>query len=584
MKGNLDKNLVEDLKKKSNNKSKNKKILGILIILVVVLLATLKINSNSVIDVNYNEFIRMVQSDEIEEVYINFSEEEFKFEDKEGVVYKAHSPKTENFKEFLLENNIEIKMNKTSTYVGIAASAFQTILFLGLFILLIGKLGLNTLERKNSLVSTTPDVKFDNIAGNEEAKEDMEFLVNFLKNPKSYYNIGAKLPKGVALYGPPGTGKTLTAKAIAGEAGVPFFSATGSDFIEMYAGMGAKRVRDLYADAKEKAPCIVFIDEIDAIGTSRGRGINSGERDQTINALLAELDGFETSEPIITIIATNRIEDLDKALIRPGRFDKHIAINLPDKDDRLRILKVHSANKRLADDVELEEFANVTIGFSGAALEALMNESAILAVNSKASSITKKHIDEAYYKMIIGGHNKKNRSKDKKELELIAYHEAGHALITKLLTDSSVPKVTIIPSTTGMGGATLSIPKRTSLMTKKDVLNNVKVLYSGRAAEFILSGDDYEITTGASQDIKEATSYIKDYFASYGMSKEFGMIEIEDSKIYLKESINLSKRLYDETLALLQDNSDNLKRIAKALIEKETINEKELDELIEWRD
>lgn len=580
MKDNLDNSLAGS--QKGKNKKNNKRIFSILAVLIVAFLIVSGINQNkTATNINHNEFVKMVQAGKVEEVYINFSAEQFKFKDKEGISYKAHNPKTENFKEFLLENNIKVKINKTSTYLGMATNAFQSILFLGLVIMLVGKLGLSPLERKNSLVAITPDIKFKDIAGNEEAKEDMEFLVDFLKNPKSYYNIGAKLPKGVALYGPPGTGKTLTAKAIAGEAGVPFFSTTGSDFIEMYAGLGAKRVRDLYADAKEKAPCIVFIDEIDAIGTSRGRGINSGERDQTINALLAELDGFKSLEPIITIIATNRIEDLDKALIRPGRFDKHIAINLPDKDDRLKILKVHSANKKLADDVELEEFANVTIGFSGAALESLMNESAILAVNSKADNITKKHIDEAYYKMIIGGHKKKSRSKDMEELELIAYHEAGHALIIKLLTDNSVPKVTIIPSTTGMGGATLSIPKRTNLMTKRDVVNNIKVLYGGRAAEFILSGNDDGITTGASQDIREATSYIKDYFASYGMSKEFGMIEIEDSKTYLRESIDLSKRLYDETLELLQNNSDSLKRIAQALMEKETINEEELDKLIE---
>lgn len=569
------------VKRRKTKINKNKKSLGGLIVIISLLIVFTFINSNGSNEINYNEFINKMEAGEIEEVYINFNAEKFKFEDTEGVTYETHNPKTDDFKELLLKNDVNVKINKTSKYLGIAGSIFQFILFIGLFAVLIGKMGIASIvEKKNSLVATTPDVKFDNIAGNEEAKEDMQFLVNFLKNPKKYNKIGAKLPKGVALYGPPGTGKTLTAKAIAGEAGVPFFLMNGSDFIEMYAGMGAKRVRDLYSDAKLMAPCIVFIDEIDAIGTSRGKGYNSGERDQTINALLAELDGFKTSEPVITIIATNRIEDLDKALIRPGRFDKHIAINLPDKDDRLKILKVHSENKKLADDVNLEEFANLTIGFSGAALEALMNESAILAVNNNAEVIGEEHIDEAYYKMIVGGHKKKNKNKDMEELKLIAYHEAGHALVTKLLTDNSVPKVTIIPSTTGMGGATLNIPKRTNLMTKRDILNSIKILYAGRVAELILRKDENEITTGASQDIQQATAYIKNYFSAYGMSEEFGMLEIDDSSKYLKESIELSKKLYNETQSLLQDNQDKLERIAETLIEKETINEEELDNLI----
>ena len=408
------------------------KTLGLLILIIVLLRNFIYINLANSNEINNNQFVEKVESNEVSEVYIDFDAEKFKFEDTDGVKYKTHNPKTEDFKKFLLENEVNIKINKTNKRVSLAVDIFQFILFIGLFGILINQMGLTSVvEKKNSLVAITPDIKFDNIAGNEEAKEDMQFLVNFLKDPKKYNDIGAKLPKGVALYGPPGTGKTLIAKAIAGEANVPFFSMNGSDFIEMYAGMGAKRVRDLYSDAKLMAPCIVFIDEIDAIGTSRGKGHNNGERDQTINALLAELDGFKTSEPIITIIATNRIEDLDKALIRPGRFDKHIAINLPDKDDRLKILKVHSENKKLGDDVDLEEIANVTIGFSGAALEALMNESAILAVNNNSNIVVKEYIDEAYYKMIIGGHKKKRVNKNIEELELIAYHEAGHALVTK---------------------------------------------------------------------------------------------------------------------------------------------------------
>lgn len=531
-------------------------------------------------EIGYNKFTSLVEDKKVESVNINFESESFKFKTTDNDKFKTDNPKKDDFKEYLLTNGIEVEINNTSNIVSIVLALLQFILYIGLFALLIGRMGMGALKKKDSLVATKPTVKFENIAGNEEAKDDMRFLVNFLKNPEAYNKIGAKLPKGVVLYGPPGTGKTLTAKAIAGEASVPFYSATGSDFIEMYAGLGAKRIRELYADAKKSSPSIVFIDEIDAIGTNRGEGINSGEKDQTINALLSELDGFNNNSPVITIVATNRVDDLDRALVRPGRFDKHIAINLPDKYDRLKILKVHSANKVLDENVDLEEIANITIGFSGAALEALMNEAAIIAVNDGSETIKQEHIDDSYYKLVVGGHKKKRKHDDVDEIELVAYHEAGHALALKLLTDSSVPKVTIIPSTTGMGGATFSVPKRTGLMTKREVLNNIKVLYAGRAAEFILRKEDSLITTGASNDIKEATKQINGYFSSYGMSREFGMIEIENKDKYLKESIKLSNEMYDETVAFLNENENLLRSIANRLIEKETIGESELDDLV----
>lgn len=564
------------------NNKKARKIIKFVIPFVLVVSGLLFFSFyNSHDEIPYTEFTQMVEEGQVEEAYINFSAEKFTFEDMDGNTYETDNPQTDNFKEYLLENDVSVRINNTSTYVSTIIVILQFSLYIGFFAILLKRMGIGALKKKETLVATRPNTNFDSIAGNEEAKEDMMFLVNFLKDPKAYEKIGAKLPKGVVLYGPPGTGKTLTAKAIAGEANVPFYSMTGSDFIEMYAGLGAKRVRELYQDAKKASPAIVFIDEIDAIGTKRGNESNSGERDQTINAMLAELDGFNTSNPVITIVATNRVEDLDSALVRPGRFDKHIAINLPDKDDRLKILEVHSANKKLSEEVNLKDVANITIGFSGAALEALMNEAAILAVNSGADEINNDHVDDAYYKMLIGGHKKKNKHKDSDEIELVAYHEAGHALVTKLLTDNSVPKVTIIPSTTGMGGATLSVPKRTGLMTKREVLSNIQVLYAGRAAELILRGDEDLITTGASNDIKEATKHIKGYFSSYGMSKEFGMIEIDNSDKYLSESIKLSNELYEETVKLLRENKDALVNIANALIKNETIGEEELDVLIE---
>ena len=560
---------------------KGKYGLGFVVFVTVVVGLLTWNHFNKPDEISYNEFTAMVEDKDVEIVTIDFSEDIFELENVDGEKYLTDNPRSEGFKKYLLENDIEVEAIQSSKYTSVFFSILQIVIYIVFFGLLMSKMGIGALKKRESLVASRPGVKFGNIAGNEEAKEDMMYLVNSLKNPEAYDKIGAKLPKGVVLYGPPGTGKTLTAKAIAGEASVPFFSITGSDFIEMYAGLGAKRVRELYTDAKAAAPSIVFIDEIDAIGTKRGVGANSGERDQTINALLNELDGFNKSNPVITIVATNRVEDLDAALVRPGRFDKHIAINLPDKEDRLKILNVHSANKKLSESVDLKEVSNITIGFSGAALEALMNEAAILSVNAGLSEIGKEQIDEAYYKMLIGGHMKKNKHEDLDEIELVAYHEAGHALATKLLTDNNVPKVTIIPSTTGMGGATLSVPKRTGLMTKREVLNNIKVLYAGRAAELILKGDEDLITTGASNDIKEATKQINGYFSAYGMSREFGMIEVSNSDKYLNESIKLSNKLYDETVVLLKENKDKLVNVANALIEKETIGEEELDILIQ---
>lgn len=559
-------------------KEKIKRPLILLIIVIVALLLINKFMASEITTINYNEFLELVEKEKVEKVFINFNNEEFELKNVDGELFKTDNPRTEGFKEFLLKNDISIEIDKRQKYFLTLFELIRSFAVIALFIFMMKKMGAS-LDKKDSLVSVIPKVNFNNVAGNEESKEDMKFLVNFLKNPKIYNEMGAKLPKGVVLYGPPGTGKTLTAKAIAGEASVPFFSVSGSDFIELYAGLGAKRVRDLFKDAKAKSPCIVFIDEIDAIGTHRGGPGGHSEKDQTINALLAELDGFDTKEPIVTIIATNRIEDLDRALIRPGRFDRHIAVNLPDNDDRLKILNVHSKNKRLGEDVKLDSLAKLTIGFSGAALEALMNEATILAVNEGYKEIHKSHIDEAYYKMIMGGHKKKNRERDIKELETVAYHEAGHALAAKLLTDNDIPKVTIVPSTTGVGGATFNIPKKMGLLTKKEVLNNVKVLYAGRAAELILRKDADEVTTGASQDIKQATKYIEDYFANYGMS-EYGLITISDKEVYMNEAIKLSKNLFQSTLNLLNENDEILKNIANALMEKESIDEKELDKII----
>lgn len=424
------------------------------------------------------------------------------------------------------------------------------------------------------------NVTFSDVQGIDELKPDLYRLVDCLKNPEKYKKIGARMPKGVILYGPPGTGKTLTAKALAGESGVPFFSMCGSDFMEKYVGVGASRIRDLYKKARKSAPCIVFIDEIDAIGGGRGEE-NSSEKDQTINALLAELDGFKSTEGILTICATNRLDILDPALLRAGRFDLKLAIGLPDKDGRLAILKLHGKNKKFDESVDFEALAKKTIGFSGAELENLLNEGALIAANNCKEVIDNDDLENAFFKIIMDG-NKKPRKEQDEDMLLTAWHEAGHTLVTKLLTKDSVPTVTIIQSTSGAGGVTFMAPDEKNLPSKKYLRNKIKIDYAGRAAEEIYLGNSEDVTTGASADIKSATSVIKTYIGSYGMGDK-GLIDIKQlTSQYdiVEEAAELSKTLYYETLDLLNKNYKTLKALAEKLIEKETLNEEEIDEII----
>ncbi len=571
------------------DKQTQKKILiGVLIVAVLVAITTpfiikyIKLNEPK--EVSYNEFKEKLLNHEVKEVQIDFNKAKFKFEDNDGKLYITDNPKNEDFKHYLLINDVSVvetskKSQMFNTFLSLIAPIISMLLMLYFLRTVLDKtMGSGEIEHVAEDVSVT----FSDIAGNEEAKDDMKFLVEFLKTPKKYTEMGAKLPKGVILYGSPGTGKTLTARAIAGEAKVPFFNVTGSDFVEMYAGLGAKRVRDLFKEARKNAPCIIFIDEIDALGTSRGSD-NHSEKDQTINALLAEMDGFNSSEGVIIIAATNRVEDLDRALIRPGRFDRHISIELPDYNDRLAILKLHASNKKLASDVNLESLAKLTIGFSGAGLASLLNEATILAVNRDSDIVENEDIDEAHFKMVVKGNKKKNYERSEKETKLVAYHEAGHALLAKLLTNNDIPKVTIIPSTSGVGGATFNIPKKLHLLSKTDIVNEIITLYGGRAAEEILKGNKEDITTGASNDIERATELIYRYFNDYGLSEKYGMVnisKIQEPKI-LDDVVDMSKDLYDKAYNLLKDNFITLDSIAKELILKETITEDELDKIIE---
>lgn len=444
-----------------------------------------------------------------------------------------------------------------------------------------GKLTVNTKEKdKTNPVTQERRITFSEVQGIDELKPDLFRLVDSLKHPYKYKSLGARPTKGLILYGPPGTGKTLIAKAISGEADVPFFSASGSDFIEKYVGVGASRIRDLFSKARKSSPCIVFIDELDAIGGNRGESNNS-ERDQTINALLTELDGFTSSDGILTICATNRLDILDPALIRPGRFDLKIAVNLPDKQARYQILRLHSAGKKMSEEVQIESLAKKTSGFSGAELENLLNESALIAAMKNKDHIMNEDIEDAFFKIIMNGH-KKERIKDDNYARLVAYHESGHTLATKLLTNDGVTTVTIIQSTSGAGGVTFRAPEDMPLKSKKYLKSLIKVMYAGRAAEEILLNSSEEITTGASEDIKQATEIIKQYIAIYGMGNQ-GMLDLTqlaNQFNMIEEASALANELYKETVEFLAVNKYKLDHLALALMEKETLDEAEIDYII----
>ena len=442
-------------------------------------------------------------------------------------------------------------------------------------------------------------ITFENVAGADEEKKELEEIVEFLKNPKKFIELGARIPKGVLLVGPPGTGKTLLAKAVAGEAGVPFFSISGSDFVEMFVGVGASRVRDLFEQARKNLPAIIFIDEIDAVGRQRGAGLGGGhdEREQTLNQLLVEMDGFGTNEGIIMIAATNRPDILDPALLRPGRFDRQVVVNYPDQKGREAILKVHSKNKPVSDEVSLETVAKTTYGFTGADLENLLNEAAILSARRDKKNIGPDEIDEAMLKVVMGPekatkqHNKENKRKT-------AYHEAGHALAARLLpTQDNVHQVSIIPRGRA-GGFTLSLPDTDkSYISKNEMLESIVMMLAGRAAEKIVFND---INTGASSDLDKATSTARKMVMQYGMSDKLGYVTFtsENHEVFLgrdfsqgrnySESVASSideeiKRIIDECYAncekLLNDNRDKLDNIANALIEHEKLDAKEFEEV-----
>ena len=576
------------------NKGSNTKTIKIirwtLGIMLIVLIAVGAFNGKTIIqkfkdntpkEVKYEEFLKMADKKNVKKIVWSEKKDAFTFYDKDEKPYSTENPKYEDFKKDMLEKGIEVKeIGGLSNYETPIMIIVQLAMYGVFFVLLFKTSGIGAGLSDKKEKDAKSDVKFSDVAGLEEVKEDLMTVVDFLKNPDEYKEAGAEIPKGVLLYGPPGTGKTLLAKAVAGEAGVKFKAVSGSDFDEKYVGVGASKMRKLFDDAKNNAPCIIFIDEIDSMGGRRHSKQNSYDR-QTLNTLLSEMDGFDGSGGVVVIAATNRIEDLDPALTRPGRFDNHFAVSLPaTAKERKIIINLYAGNKKFADDVDMESFAKETMGSSPATIKTVLNEAAIIATRKNKGIITREILDEAWMKQLMEGHLKKNGEKD--NVELVAWHEAGHAL-AGLLMGQDLTKASIIPSTSGAGGATFITPRKLGLFTVKELREQVVMLYSGRNAEAVLAeknGENLGITTGASNDIEKATGIIKKMITEYGMNENFGLLNLEELEIkpdvIAKEAVNLSKELCSESYKLMMDNADTLKKIAEALIEKETLTGEEI--------
>ena len=582
--------MADNAANKGSNTNTIKIIRWTLGIMLMVLIAVGAFNGKTIIqkfkdntpkEVKYEEFLKMADKKNVKKIVWSEKKDAFTFYDKDEKPYSTENPKYEDFKKDMLEKGIEVKeiggLSNYETPIMIIVQLAMYGVFFGLLFKTSG-IGAGLSDRKEK--DAKSDVKFSDVAGLEEVKEDLITVVDFLKNPDEYKEAGAEIPKGVLLYGPPGTGKTLLAKAVAGEAGVKFKAVSGSDFDEKYVGVGASKMRKLFDDAKNNAPCIIFIDEIDSMGGRRHSKQNSYDR-QTLNTLLSEMDGFDGSGGVVVIAATNRIEDLDPALTRPGRFDNHFAVSLPaTAKERKIIINLYAGNKKFADDVDMESFAKETMGSSPATIKTVLNEAAIIATRKNKGIITREILDEAWMKQLMEGHLKKNGEKD--NVELVAWHEAGHAL-AGLLMGQDLTKASIIPSTSGAGGATFITPRKLGLFTVKELREQVVMLYSGRNAEAVLAekdGEDLGITTGASNDIEKATGIIKKMITEYGMNENFGLLNLEELEIkpdvIAKEAVNLSKELCSESYKLMMDNADTLKKIAEALIEKETLTGEEI--------
>ena len=603
-----------------NNDRKSRGLSGATIISFVVILVVVLWMANQLQmhqqEMTYTSFVSAVQEKNVSDVYINQNSAvptgtvSVTLKD-DGNTRKVNVSDVEQVEKLLTENQVEYRLSdvpKDSMLTTVVVPMLITLggVFLIFFLMSRQNGGGNSkamnFGKSRAKMSTKNEIKvtFRDVAGLREEKEELEEIVDFLKDPKKYIQVGARIPKGVLLEGPPGTGKTLLAKAVAGEAGVPFFSISGSDFVEMFVGVGASRVRDLFQDAKKNAPCIIFIDEIDAVARRRGSGLGGGhdEREQTLNQLLVEMDGFGVNEGIIVMAATNRKDILDAAILRPGRFGRDVLVGRPDVGGREEILKVHARNKPLGDDVDLKQIAQTTAGFSGADLENLLNEAAILAAKENRVYIQQSDIRHAFVKVGIGP-EKKSRIVSEKERRITAYHEAGHAILFHLLPDvGPVYSVSIIP-TGGAGGYTMPLPEKDDMFnTKGHMLQEITVSLGGRVAEEEIFDD---ITTGASQDIKQATAIAKSMITKFGMSERLGLINYDNDsdEVFIGRDFGHTSRGYGEKVAgtideevkriidecylkartLIQEYHPVLEKCAQLLLEKEKITRSEFEAL-----
>ena len=596
-------------KNRDNEKEQKKKlwisIIALIILLIIAIVCVVIYNQNSdEKDENtlaYTDLIKEISYENVEKVELTTGSRNAKVklknedEEKTAIIPDSEAFITLIQTEVAEGNEIELIQKPQSFWAQLPGTLFSilpTIIMVALFIMIFKMQGLGEKGKVYDETERKTKVRFDDVAGLEEEKQELIEIVDFLKRPEKYTRMGARVPKGVLLYGKPGTGKTLIAKAIAGEADVPFISMSGSEFIEMFAGLGASRVRKLFEKARKLAPCIVFIDEIDAIGARRTS--NSGaetENNQTLNQLLVEMDGFGSEETIIVLAATNRPEMLDKALLRPGRFDRQITIPNPDLNGRLEILKIHSKDKKLSDDVNLESIAEDTAGFTGAELENILNEAAIVATKNKHEEIENDDIEEAVKKVTVGL-EKKGRVISDKDKRLTAYHEAGHAVVSRYLpTQTNVKEVSIIPRGVAGGYTMYKTNEDKYYISKTEMQEKLIALLGGRAAERLVLDD---ISTGASNDIEVATQIARDMVTKYGMSDKLGPIDFQGKEPYEmqmfgenigdeigEEVKTLIDTAYNDAITLLKEHRDKLDKIAEVLLQKEKINEQEFNQIFE---
>ena len=580
------------------------------IVMLLILLGNLVLmpwmQQRQVEEVDYSKFISMTENKQIGKVEIKAQENEIIFTDKKDIIYKTGMVNDDELTKRLYESGAKFSgeiQRQTSPWVSLLmywVLPIALFIFLGRYMSkkMMDKAGGNSMmfgmgkSNAKIYVKSSEGIRFDDVAGEDEAKENLAEIVEYLHDPSKYREIGASMPKGVLLVGPPGTGKTMLAKAVAGESNVPFFSMSGSEFVEMFVGMGASKVRDLFKQAKEKAPCIVFIDEIDAIGQKRdGRVMGNDEREQTLNQLLTEMDGFEENNGVILLAATNRPESLDPALLRPGRFDRRVPVELPDLKGREDILKVHAKKVRMDKHVDYQKIARMASGASGAELANIVNEAALRAVRDNRHHVTQEDLEESI-EVVIAGYQKKNAILTDKEKHIVAYHEIGHALVAAKQSHSApVEKITIVPRTSGALGYTMQIDEGNHyLMSKEEIENKIATLTGGRAAEETQFGS---ITTGASNDIEQATKLARAMITQYGMSSDFDMVAMETvNNQYLGGDTSLScspqtqqeidravveivRKQHKKACEILEENREKLDELAKYLYEKETITGEE---------